>query len=90
MIAWTNYQKNNLIGQIMDLATNVDNFRQVLILTMSQDGTMNVVERRVDDATSMEAIGMYRLMAADRERDSLSAWRDNDYPNRSSDEDDDG
>jgi len=77
---WTEPQRNEVINQAMDLAANVDNFRQVLILTMDHEGNMNVVQKRVDDATTLEAIGMYRLMAADVEQKTAECWRDADRP----------
>jgi hypothetical protein len=77
---WTDEQRGEIINHAMDLAANVDRFRQVLILTMTQEGTMNVVQKRTDDATPMETLGMYRLMACDSEEQLVACWKDNDRP----------
>jgi hypothetical protein len=83
---WTDEQRNKAINHAMDLAAGVDNFRQVLILTMTHEGAMNVVQLRTDDATQMESIGMFRLMAADVEQRMIACWKDNDSPMREDDD----
>ena len=77
---WTEEQRNEIVNNAMDLAAGVDRFRQVVILTMTAEGVMNVVQKRRDDATSMETLGMYRLMARDQENQMIAGWRDTDRP----------
>lgn len=77
---WTETQREEVISQAMDIAANVDRFRQVLILTMTHDGCLNVCQKRTDDATTMETIGIYRLMAADTEKQSIENWVYNPNP----------
>ncbi len=84
---WTHEQRGDIVNQCMDLAANVDRFRQVLILTMSEDGTMNVIQKRRNDATQVEALGMYRLMAHDTEERMMDLWRDDSRPCREEAED---
>lgn len=83
---WADEQRNDVVNQAMDLATNVDRFRQVVILTMTHEGTFCVVQKRTDDATNMEAIGMYRLLAADTEQQAIAMWVDNERPQCEADE----
>ena len=77
---WTEKQRNEILNHAMDLAANVDNFRQVVILTVTNDGTMKIVQRKRDDATRMETLGMYRLMARDEENQLQALWRDRERP----------
>lgn len=79
---WTQEQRDDIVNQAMDLCANIGNFRQVIILTMTNEGMMNVIQKRRDDATTIEALGMYRLMAVDTEQIMLDHWRDNERPCR--------
>ena len=79
---WTQDQRDDIVNQAMDLCANIDNFRQVIILTMTNEGMMNVIQKRRDDATTIEALGMYRLMTVDTEQTMLDHWRDNERPCR--------
>lgn len=83
---WSQEQHDDIVNQAMDLCANINNFRQIMILTMHTDGTMNVIQKRRDDATSLEALGMYRLMAADSEEQMIACWRDNERPCKGDDE----
>lgn len=77
---WSDAQHDDIVNQAMDLCTNINRFRQVIILTMATDGTMNVIQKRRDDATAVEALGMYRLMAADVESQLIQNWHDTERP----------
>lgn len=77
---WSDEQREEVISQAMDLAANVDRFRQVVIMSVTQDGQLNVCQKRTDDSTTIETIGMYRLMAADAEQQLIANWVDNQRP----------
>ena len=79
---WTSEQRNEVIAQPMDLATDVDQSRNVIILTMTTEGTLKVYQRRRDDASLIENIGIYRLMLKDTEDQMMAPWRGNDGPRR--------
>lgn len=83
---WTEEQKADVINQLMDTATNLDNFRQVLILTMSVEGVLSVIQKRRDDATMTEALGIYNLMAHDTEDQLVAYWQDKERPCKSDEE----
>lgn len=73
-------QVDHIVQQCMDTATNVKSFRQVIILTVSNEGMINVSQQRVDSATQCETVGLYRLMAADTEQQLIARWQDNGRP----------
>ena len=85
----TEESKNETIANIMDLATNIDNFRQVIILTITHDGVLKVIQKKSPDATDIERLGIYNLMAKDTRDQIMARWEDNDRPMKGdSDEED--
>lgn len=76
----TEESKNATIANIMDLATNIDNFRQVIILTITHDGILNVIQKKSPDATDIERLGIYNLMAKDTRDQIMARWEDSERP----------
>lgn len=80
LVEWTEDQREAIIGNCMDICANVDGFRQVVLLTVSMDGTMNIVRKRRDDATAMELLGALELIKTDELRTQMDGWYSNPRP----------
>lgn len=77
---WDQEAKDSIVGNAMDLCTNVDNFRQIVIMTITNEGTFNVVRKRKDDASGLELIGALHVLVRDETRFFDDSFKGNDRP----------
>ena len=79
-VEWTKEQKDDIVTHAADVCSNLDGLRQVMILTIGTDGSLNMVERRRDDASLMESLGAYRVAYANAEAEIAKGWSDDNRP----------
>lgn len=81
-VEWTKEQVEDILDKVADMRDSLDDIRQVMILTVGSDGSLDAFEMRRDDSSMMEALGCYE-MASDSLRASMSKmWSGHDIPRR--------
>ena len=79
-VEWTKEQKEDVVNNAADVCSNIDGLRQVMIISISTDGSLNLVERRRNDASLMETLGAYRIALKNVEAAIEKQWVDDDRP----------
>lgn len=80
---WREEQKKAILDNLMDVCANLDSMRQVVVLTVTDQGRLFVVKSRKDDATFFETYGMLKIAA-----DSEISGVDLEYQERPNQEED--
>lgn len=89
MIDWTNEQRDDIITQAMDICANIENFRQIVIVTVANDGHVGSIVQKRENASLVELLGIYRIMTASTEQDILRSFVDDDRPHSEGTDDED-
>lgn len=58
---WREEQKTAILDNLMDVCANLDSMRQVIVLTVTDEGRLLVVKSRKDDATFFETYGILKI-----------------------------
>lgn len=82
---WNDDDKEALINNLMDTASNLDRIRNLIIISVDDDGSMQVVRRRKPNASAVELIGMLQVCIRDEQRGLDEWWSESERPIRGED-----
>ena len=80
MVSWDSEVKQELIGNIMDVAACIDKYRIVHILAVDNMGKAFSVTARRDDSGPLESIGLLKTMLNIQEKEMLAGYWQSERP----------
>lgn len=77
---WDQEIKDSVVANAMDLCTNIDQFRQIVIMTITNEGMFSVVQNRKHNASGLELIGALHVLVRDETRVFDGTFKESNRP----------